>query len=199
MIDLIERAWASATGAMSELSTLRRESTLAALCLLAVAACSAHTNRSFQAHYQTAIEDYQAGRRTEAIKEYTEAIRLRPDSAAAHNNLGAVLYDVGKRDAAVQEYRRALRLDPNSAETHNNLGVALLSAGAIASAVGEYRQAVEQKPEFTAAQYNLCLGLELLGQLPDALTHCRIAAEQEPGRPGVTEAVERLKRKLAAL
>ncbi|HXQ21953.1 MAG TPA: hypothetical protein VN812_09795, partial [Candidatus Acidoferrales bacterium] len=83
-------------------------------------------------------------------------------------------------------------------ETHNNLGVALLSASAIASAVGEYRQAVELKPEFTAGQYNLCLGLELLGQLPDALAHCRIAAEQEPGRPGVAEAVERLRNKLAA-
>ncbi|HXQ22695.1 MAG TPA: tetratricopeptide repeat protein, partial [Candidatus Acidoferrales bacterium] len=93
---------------------------IAILSFVCLSACSALGPRSFQAHYDAAVAAYQAGRRTEAIAEYTEAIRANPASAEAHNNLGAVLYDVGERDAAVQEYRRALRLDPNSAETHNN-------------------------------------------------------------------------------
>ena len=91
------------------------------------------------------------GRCTEALAAYRQAVRLRPDSAEAHNDLGAVLYDVGERDAAVQEYQRALRLQPEFAEAHNNLGVAALSAGQIVAAVGEYRQAVALKPEFSAA------------------------------------------------
>jgi Tfp pilus assembly protein PilF len=160
-------------------------------------ACAPRVPETFDTHYQRAVEHYQAGRPTAAIAEYRDALSLRPDSAEAHNNLGAALYDVGQRDAAMQEYRQALRLNPASAEAHNNLGVALLEAQQFAAAVGEYRRAVELQPEFTAAQYNLCLGLELLGQLRDALTQCQIAAQQDPGRPGVTDAVERLRNKLA--
>jgi Flp pilus assembly protein TadD len=32
------------------------------------------------------------GRTTEAISHYTEALRLQPENAEAHNNLGNVLY-----------------------------------------------------------------------------------------------------------
>jgi Tfp pilus assembly protein PilF len=163
-----------------------------------LAACASRAAETYDTHYQRAVELSQSGRRNAAIAEYRAALSLRPDSAAAHNNLGAALYDSGQRAAAVQEYRQALRLNPASAEAHNNLGVALLEEQQFAAAVGEYRRAVELQPEFTAAQYNLCLGFELLGQLRDALTHCQIAARQDPERPGVADAVERIRTKLAA-
>ena len=168
------------------------------LCLGVVMLCACAPNRaaSFREHYENGLRAYEAGRRTEAIAEYREAVRLKPDAAEAHNSLGAVLYNVGEAEAAIQEYRRALRLNPDLAEAHNNLGVALLSTGHFAAAVGEYRQAVELKPEFTEARYNLCLGLELLGQLSEALVQCQLVAQREPGRPGVAGAVERLRGKL---
>ena len=42
-----------------------------------------------------------------------EAIRLKPDYAEAHNNLGIALTDQGKLDEAVAEYREAIRLKPD--------------------------------------------------------------------------------------
>ena len=49
----------------------------------------------------------------EAIAEYREAIRLKPDFAEAHNNLGNALQAKGKLDEAIAEYREAIRLKPD--------------------------------------------------------------------------------------
>ena len=47
------------------------------------------------------------GKLEEAIAEYRAAIRLKPDFAEAHCNLGNALTDQGKLDEAVAEYRAA--------------------------------------------------------------------------------------------
>ena len=65
------------------------------------------------------------GKLDEAVAEYRAAIRLKPDYAEAHYNLGIALTDQGKLDEAVAEYRAAIRLQPDYAEAHYNLGIAL--------------------------------------------------------------------------
>ncbi len=60
-----------------------------------------------------------------AVAALREAIRLKPDDAAAHDNLGAALYLQGKLDEAVAEFREAIRLKPDYAAAHNNFGAAL--------------------------------------------------------------------------
>ena len=64
-----------------------------------------------------------------AVAAGREAIRLKPDYAAAHNNLGNALRNQGKLDEAVAEFREAIRLKPDNAVTHNNLGNALRRPG----------------------------------------------------------------------
>src|SRR5579859_3133641 len=44
------------------------------------------------------------------IAEYLEAIRLNPDYALAHYNLGLALRKKGDRDGAIAEYRTAIQL-----------------------------------------------------------------------------------------
>ena len=61
----------------------------------------------------------------EAVAAFRTAIRLQPDDAAAHYNLGNALRGQGKVDEAVAECRTAIRLRPDDAEAHSNLGVAL--------------------------------------------------------------------------
>ena len=39
---------------------------------------------------------WRSGRRDEAIKHYSEALRLRPDQPVAHYNMGTVLFAQGK-------------------------------------------------------------------------------------------------------
>jgi tetratricopeptide (TPR) repeat protein len=64
-----------------------------------------------------------------AIAEYREAIRLKPDYAEAHNNLGNALAGKGQLDKAIAEFREAIRLKPDYPLAHCNLGHALRQQG----------------------------------------------------------------------
>ena len=60
-----------------------------------------------------------------AILKYREAIRLNPEYAEPHNNLGNALYDKGDLDGAILEFRKALRIQPDNATAKLNLKRAL--------------------------------------------------------------------------
>ena len=62
------------------------------------------------------------------MTNFEDAMRLKPDFAGAHFNLGNVLQGMGRNYDAVAQYREALRYDPASVDAHNNLGVALRGA-----------------------------------------------------------------------
>ena len=57
-----------------------------------------------------------------AIENIQQAIRLKGNTAAFHNNLGEAYRGAGKLPEAITCYRRALKLQPDYAEAHNNLG-----------------------------------------------------------------------------
>ena len=64
---------------------------------------------------------------TEAIAHFKTSLALKPQSAAAHYNLGTALTVARRLDEAAAEYREALRIDPAYANAHNNLGNVLLA------------------------------------------------------------------------
>ena len=75
------------------------------------------------------------GKMDQAVAHYAEALRLKPDFAEAHNNLGLALAAQGKMDQAVAQYTEALRLNPNYADPYNNLGNALAKQGKLDGAI----------------------------------------------------------------
>jgi len=48
----------------------------------------------------------------EAIREYRDAIRIKPDDADAHINLGIALQAKGLPDEAIREYENFIRCAP---------------------------------------------------------------------------------------
>ena len=57
--------------------------------------------------------------------EFREAIRLRPDFAEAHNNLGLVLIQAGDDEGGIAALREAVRISPTTPTRTCNLGAAL--------------------------------------------------------------------------
>ena len=55
------------------------------------------------------------GRLNDAVAQYEEALRLKPDDAAAHFNLAVALLEIpGRRDEATAHIEAVLRLQPEN-------------------------------------------------------------------------------------
>ena len=121
------------------------------------------------------------GQTDEAIHQFQEAIRLKPDYAEAHKNFGNALLKQGRLDKAIGQYKEAIRLDPDYTRAHNNLGTALEKKGRLDEAVEQYKKAIEIEPDYAEAHYNLGNTLGQKGQLDEAVSQYREAIRLKPG------------------
>jgi len=104
------------------------------LILAAVLLSSGSCSVERSAYYADKGTGYaEQGRHDEAIMAFKESIRLRPDWAAPHVEMGKSLWALGRRDAAVAAYREAVRLKPKDAEAKQLLeqAQAALSTAAV--------------------------------------------------------------------
>ncbi len=122
------------------------------------------------------------GRTPDALSEYQRAVRIYPNYAEAHNNLGAILLQLGRTPEAVAEYQAAVRLDPDYPDAHSNLGGALSRMpGRMSEAIAELEAAVRLDPE--NARRRAALGNALLqtpGRLPEAIAQLETAVRIDP-------------------
>jgi Flp pilus assembly protein TadD len=61
------------------------------------------------------------GKYEEAIPHYEGALRLRPNHAETHNNLGFALGQHGNLIAALRHFKEAVRVRPNYTDAKRNL------------------------------------------------------------------------------
>lgn len=136
--------------------------TAAVLALLTLAGCagiSAARKESADAHYRMATAYLQqaggiqneVNRRT-AYAELIEAIRLDPENAGYHKDLGTIYFYNQEYGTAERETRKALTLNPNLAEAQNNLGLIYLAQGRLPEAAQQFQKALNNlsypTPEF---------------------------------------------------
>ena len=131
----------------------------------------------------------------DAIAEFREAVRLRPDVADAHADLGLALSTRGQEEAAIAEYTEALRLNPALAEVHNNLGFALAQRGRSADALQHFADAVRLRPDLVDARRNYGLALAQTGRLEDAAREFEAVLRLAPDDTRVREALKTLRQR----
>ncbi len=115
-----------------------------------------------------------------AVAACREAIRMKPDDALAHLNLGYALGNSGDVRGAIAEYREAIRLKPDYAEAHSNLGNALRGSGDVRGAIAACREAIRLRPDLAEAHSNLGLALDNSGDVRGAIAACREAIRLKP-------------------
>ena len=121
------------------------------------------------------------GRADEALRAFREAIRRKPDVAAAHNGLGLTFQTLGQATPALAAHQRAVTVRADYAEAWTNLGNVYWSLGQLDNAVAAHREALARRPEYAIAYANLATVLRAAGRLPDAITAYREALARAPG------------------
>lgn len=106
----------------------------------------------FRPQYNLGTELGQRGLYDEAHAALKQAIRIWPQSSAAHNQLGNVYLMTARPQEAERHYRQAMQHDPQNAEALFNLASVLLSQGRYEEQRELLRRFVEIAPPYLDEQ-----------------------------------------------
>ncbi len=135
---------------------------------------------SARAHVNYGTELQEAGRQDEAVKQFTEAIRLNPGSAKAHVTLASLLTTNGELGEAEGHFEQALRIEPKNAEYHSGYAYLLDQLGRKDQAAAESETAIRLAPKSPQAHYGYGAFLEKHGQSGEAMARYREALQCDP-------------------
>ncbi len=138
------------------------------------------TRNNYLAHNNLGFYYSGKGRLAEAMEQYRQSLKIKPDYEDALNNLGYALAGQRKFAEAIPLYEQALRIRPKHGEVHNNLGNALSETGRVDEAIQHYLIALQQNPEHADAHNNLGIALAMKGKLDEAITHFHAALRYKP-------------------
>ena len=138
------------------------------------------TSKNYLAHNNLGFSLMRQGKAKEAMKHYSEAIRINPSYAGAYYNLGVAESKQSRFQEAVKHYSEALRIEPKNAETHNNLGDVLARLGHIELAMKHYVQALRINPAYAKAHANLGNVLAYQGDMESAIEQYKTALKINP-------------------
>jgi len=80
-------------------------------------------------------------------ERWEQTLRVNPNDARAHYNLGIVMERAGDAEGAITHYVQAIRIQPDFAMAHDNLAMALQRAGKVVDAVDHYVQVARIEPD----------------------------------------------------
>jgi Flp pilus assembly protein TadD len=126
------------------------------------------------------VELARRGQFDPAISLFQESVRIDPQLAEAHAQLGAALLARGDLETAGPPLRSAIELDPSLADALYNLGLLEHRRGDFDRAVGHFRRAVDVRPDHFDAHLGLGTDLPHLGWHDEAVMHLRTALGLRP-------------------
>ena len=122
-----------------------------------------------------------------AVAEFGQSVRLRPDAAPGHYNLGNALLALHRTDEAISQFQEALRLDGRHGLAHQGLGLALAATGRVEQGASELEEAIRILPSASDVRYNLGVLRQEQGRWDDALVAFERAVSIDPGHAGAND------------
>jgi tetratricopeptide (TPR) repeat protein len=146
--------------------------------------------------YQTrGVANYNQGKYSDAIADFTKAIELDPKNSWAYNNRGSTKLDLKKYSEAIPDFTKAIELDPKDASAYVNRGVAKAKQGKYSEAIADYTKAIALDPKDASVYVNRGLAKAEQGKYSEAIADYTKAIALDPKTPkaylgrGVAKAV----------
>ena len=118
-----------------------------------------------------------------ALAAFEEAVRLEPNSAQAHYNLGVAQVRAEQLPAAAAELRLALQYKPGMTKAHVSLGALLMQMGNAAEAGAEFRRALRLDPNSVVTLDQLARWFVAEHRYATAVRYWKRALALEPDWP----------------
>lgn len=134
------------------------------------------------AYANLGIVQMEAGRPTQALAAFDQAIRLEP-SAGVYFGRGLAQLALRQWNAALVSLKQALALQPDHAEAHFNCGTAYLELRRYNDAALHYSQTLKLQPQHVSALINRGHALLELQRFGEAAADYDRALTLDPARP----------------
>jgi tetratricopeptide (TPR) repeat protein len=105
-------------------------------------------------YYQRGILHYENGDQTMAIRDFSEAIRLKADFAEAYHDRGLCHFELDRPDSAMADFNQAIALNEKFVEAYYNRAILYESLNLIEQAMNDYNRCIQVDPKFGPAYYN---------------------------------------------
>jgi len=146
-------------------------------------AISYHENNPLY-FYQLGLAANAARKTALAEKSFRHALHLKPDYAAAYNDLGTTLKNQKKINAAIECYQHAILHDPDFLDAYFNLGIAYSEQNNFDAAIAAYQRALQLDPDDAEIYNNLGDALKDQGHLDKAIEKFERAVQLKPDYAG---------------
>ena len=140
----------------------------------------AHGSSDDTLKYNTAVDDFNAGKLPQATEEIKDYLKGVPKDPAAHRLLANVYLKQNRVADAIPEMEQVVKLDPKDQDTRDNLGIAYLQAEQYDKAVPFYKAAVARKPKDAETAYYYGLALSQSGHPDEAVPVLQQAVALRP-------------------
>ena len=140
----------------------------------------AATDENEMAHVKLGTALMARGAYAEAGVQFEEALRIRPDSDRAMNNLASLQLSQGRPDQALSFAAQALAMNPDNVLAHINAAIALASLERMDEAMAHFTQALKLEPGNQDAHFNLATAHHMRGEYEDAARHFAETVRADP-------------------
>ena len=127
-----------------------------------------------------AVQKHNLGQLEAAIEYYQKILKLKPDYAEVHSNLGILFKQQGNLSAAVNSLQQAVKIKPDLVEAYCNLGAVLKKQSNLSAAIDSYEQALKIKPDLIEAYCSLGILLKEQGNLSASIESFQKALKIKP-------------------
>jgi len=120
---------------------MRRFSSVWAWVLLAVFLPGLLAAQNVQTSVDQGIASCEAGRYDQALQEFNEALKLKPNDASLYDYRGMAYRCKGQDEKAIQDFNKAMELDPKFARAYRNRGMVYFDKGDFDKSLADLKKA----------------------------------------------------------